>query len=54
MFKSTIYPFFFRDGQFYCWVKPEYPEKTTGMQQVTENKTDDTELSFKPVREEYE
>ena len=23
-------------GQFYCWRKPEYPEKTTNLSQVTD------------------
>jgi hypothetical protein len=27
----------YRDGQFYCWWKPEYPEKTTDLSQVTYN-----------------
>jgi len=26
----------YRDGQFYCWRKPEYPEKTTDQPQVTD------------------
>jgi hypothetical protein len=25
-----------RGGQFYCWMKPEYPEKTTDLPQFTE------------------
>jgi hypothetical protein len=25
-----------RGGQFYCWRKPEYPEKTTDLSQVTD------------------
>ena len=31
---STIYPLYPGD-QFYWWRKPEYPEKTTGLPQVT-------------------
>jgi hypothetical protein len=27
----------YRGGQFYCWRKPEYPEKTTDLSQVTDN-----------------
>ena len=26
----------YRDSQFYCWRKPEYPEKTTELPQVTD------------------
>ena len=26
----------FHGGQFYLWRKPEYPEKTTGLAQVTD------------------
>jgi hypothetical protein len=32
---SKIIPLY-RGGQFYWWVEPEYPEKTTDLQQVTD------------------
>jgi D-alanyl-lipoteichoic acid acyltransferase DltB (MBOAT superfamily) len=32
---STIFQLY-RGGQLYCWRKPEDPEKTTGMPQVTD------------------
>ena len=32
---STIFQLY-RDGQFYCWKKPEYPEKATHQTQVTD------------------
>jgi len=31
----TMYQLY-RGGQFYCWRKPEYPEKHTNLSQVTD------------------
>ena len=32
---STIFQLLYRGGQYYWWRKPEYPEKTIDMSQVT-------------------
>jgi hypothetical protein len=36
VFKATFKQYFSYIGQFYCWRKPEYPEKTIVLQQVTD------------------
>jgi hypothetical protein len=33
VFKATLKQYFSYIGQFYCWRKPEYPEKTIVLQQ---------------------
>ena len=37
MFNTTLTVLqVYRDGQFYWWMKPEFPEKTNDLQQITD------------------
>jgi hypothetical protein len=37
MQKTNVRRKLYRGGQFYWWRKPEYPEETTDLPQVTDN-----------------
>ena len=47
---STIF-LLYRFGQFYCWRKPEYPQKTTDLPQVTDKTLSHNVVSRTPRHE---
>jgi len=44
-------PKLYRGGQFYWWRKPEYPEKTTELSQITEKTLAHNVVSSTPHHE---